>query len=119
MSAGFPRHVRLTAAKEYKKVFAEGRRVTSAGLVMLYRENGRDDARLGLAISKKHVKYAVHRNTVKRQVREFFRRHQGEVGGLDIVVLSRAALGRADKPEVGRQLGQLWRKLLKHSAGSS
>lgn len=111
MDAAFPRRLRLTRAADYREVFTESRRLTSPALVLLYRRNGLNYSRLGLAISKKHVKRAVRRNRVKRQVREYFRLHRQETPGLDIVVLSRRALEHADREQVVRQLGRLWGKL--------
>lgn len=79
--------------------------------MLLYRSNGMDGNRLGLAISKKHVRKAVQRNTIKRLVREIFRLRQLELTGIDIVMLSRTPLAVASREQVQRQLGQLWEKL--------
>ena len=45
--------------------------------------------RLGLVIAKKHVSKAVHRNRLKRVLRESFRLRQAEIPLVDIVVLAR------------------------------
>ena len=54
---------------------------------MLYRPNGLNGARLGLAIAKKCARRAVDRNRLKRLVRESFRAHVQSLPGVDIVVL--------------------------------
>jgi len=65
----------------------------------LYRKNDRDDARLGLAISRKNCRLAVERNRLKRIIRESFRTHRAALGGLDIVVMNRqGAETRANGP---------------------
>jgi len=51
---------------------------------VLYKDNGEQEARLGLAISKKLCKLAVGRNRLKRVARESFRLHRAELSGLDI-----------------------------------
>jgi len=56
---------------------------------VLYRSNDRDDARLGLAISRKNSRLAVERNRLKRIIRESFRTHRAALRGLDIVVMNR------------------------------
>jgi ribonuclease P protein component len=48
--------------------------------------NGLSHARLGLALSGKVIRRAVDRNALKRLIRESFRKNQGLLCGLDIVV---------------------------------
>jgi ribonuclease P protein component len=79
--------------------------------VILSRANGRDYARLGLAISRRHIVSAVKRNRVKRVVRESFRRHRDTLRGLDIVVVAQAATGAADKRTLAMSLARHWKKL--------
>jgi ribonuclease P protein component len=116
VNAGFPKQVRLTDAKDFRQVFAGAKRIAGAHLVLLYRCNELDFSRLGLAISKKHLKTAVKRNSAKRLVREYFRLHQDEIKGLDIIVLSRAGLESACKEEIRQALERLWWKLNKQCA---
>lgn len=115
-NAGYPKQLRLTDAKDFKRIFAEAKRIAGPHLVLLYRCTELDFPRLGLAISKKHLKTAVKRNCAKRLVREYFRLHQDEIKGLDIVVLSRAGLASAGKEEIKRALERLWWKLNKQCA---
>lgn len=116
MNAGYPKELRLTDAKEFKQVFAGAKRIAGPYLVLLYRCNELDFPRLGLAVSKKHLKTAVKRNYVKRAVREHFRRHRHEIRSRDIVVLSRAGLATASKEDIRVALEQLWWKLDKQCA---
>ncbi|MBN1378740.1 MAG: ribonuclease P protein component [Gammaproteobacteria bacterium] len=114
MNAGFPRSLRLTDSHEYNSVFSEARRLVTPGLVLLFRENGLNYDRLGLAISKKHIKQAVLRNLAKRLAREQFRLSQNRFSGVDIVILSRASLCKFDRQQIGQQLISLWEKLQSH-----
>ena len=116
MNAGYPKQLRLTDAKDFKQVFAGAKRIAGPHLVLLYRCNNLDFSRLGLAISKKHLKTAVKRNCAKRLAREYFRLHQDEVKGLDIIVLSRVGLSTAGKEEIRQALERLWWKLSKQCA---
>jgi ribonuclease P protein component len=60
--------------------------------------NGLDHARLGITVSRKVSTHAVVRNRIKRQIREYFRTCQNELGGLDLVVIARgAAAGQHSK----------------------
>jgi len=77
--------------------------------------NGSGQGRIGLIIAKRHVKRAVDRNRIKRQVRESFRHRRDQLPSLDIVVLARPGLASLDSSEVYRQLDKLWRKLAKQT----
>ena len=114
---GFPKAVRLTQPEEYRQVFAQAKRLSTVGLVLLYRTNNLAYHRLGLAISKKHIKRAVQRNLVKRLIREQFRGYRIHATGLDLVMLSRMPLGNANREQIHRQLQQLWERLNKQCNG--
>ncbi len=67
--------------------------------------------RLGLAISKKHVKAAAARNRIKRVARESFRLHQGLLGNLDVVVLAKPGTGAKANRDLFRSLLRHWNTL--------
>ncbi len=79
------------------------------------RDDGRETARLGLAIAKKHVRRAVGRNRIKRLARESFRRQQDTLKGLDIVVLAKPGIEKADNPTLFASLQQHWKRLQKRA----
>jgi ribonuclease P protein component len=64
--------------------------------------------RLGLAIAKKHLKLASHRNRLKRIVRESFRHKQSDFAGVDIVVLSRPDVVKKDPIQIRSALERHW-----------
>ena len=69
--------------------------------------------RLGLAISKKHLKKAVDRNRVKRLARASFQENQQQLQSLDIVVLLRNnRSSTATKEQINGELEQLWKQLI-------
>ncbi|MCB1758580.1 MAG: ribonuclease P protein component [Gammaproteobacteria bacterium] len=106
-SCRFDKRYRLADAKAYSRVFARPGRSVDQHFTVLWRANGLNRGRLGLAIAKKSLRLAVDRNRVKRIVRESFRHRQHDFVGVDIVVLSRNGVARA-KPEM------LWDSLEKH-----
>lgn len=53
--------------------------------------NGMRNARLGIIASKKILPSAVHRNHVKRIIREVFRQHKIKTCKLDLVVMVKRA----------------------------
>ena len=78
---------------------------------MLYRPSGRDSARLGLAVAKKRLKRAVDRNRIKRLIRESFRQQRDRLKGLDIVVLVKPGIEKADNRTLLDALRRHWRHL--------
>lgn len=81
--------------------------------MMRARRNGGDLPRLGLIISKKSIKRAIDRNLVKRIARESFRLCQVRLGGLDVVVMSRAGLGELSRPALRAVLDKHWDGLVR------
>jgi len=117
-SQTFPRHARLLSRAQFQSVFDQTQcRSTDRCLTILARKNGDERARLGLAISKRCAKNAVVRNRIKRMVRESFRHHQAELGGLDIVVLGREAAGYESKPGLHQSLQHHWQRVTEQCVG--
>jgi ribonuclease P protein component len=102
----FPRSVRLLRPEDFRLVFERPQRAKSAGLMVLARSNGLPHPRLGLAVSKKSLPLAVQRNRIKRLSRDVFRHLQHQLGGIDIVILSRHELARQDNARIRQALQQ-------------
>lgn len=115
-SAGFPRERRLLTPGEFLRVQTEGRSVDLGTLVVRVAPRARavdgptPGARLGLAISKR-AGNAVHRNRIKRLVREVFRHRAAAFAGLDLVVTARPGASDKALAEVERMFDELSRRL--------
>lgn len=82
----FPAQRRLTLAEDYNLVFKQPAiNLVVKPVRILAVPNNREHSRLGIKVSKRRVRLAVHRNRVRRIVREWFRR--SSFGAYDIVVL--------------------------------
>jgi ribonuclease P protein component len=69
-------------------MFSEGGRARGGALVVVVRENGLPETRLGLSVGKSIWKSAVRRNRVRRVFREAFRLHRRELpAGVDVVMI--------------------------------
>jgi len=77
---------------------------------VLYKKNTEQDARLGLAISRKHCRGAVGRNRLKRLVRESFRMNRAALKGLDVVVMNQPAATRASNKALFDSLNEHWQR---------
>lgn len=112
-SGRFTRSLRLLKPDDFKRVFAKASKLGGKSLTILVRINNLGHPRLGMAISRKHVKTAVGRNLIKRQVRESFRLHQDIIGGFDVVVLGKPGVNRLNRRELRLLLDKYWRELAK------
>jgi ribonuclease P protein component len=86
--------------------------------MVLGRLNQMGDARLGLAIAKKHVKLAVDRNRIKRVIRDSFRQHRKLLAGLDLVVLAKASTAGLSNEQLFSSLEAHWIRLAEIKATS-
>jgi len=116
---GFSPQLRLKKPVEYKKVFARPVKSSDQYFTLLAIKNDFDHPRLGLAIAKKNIRKAVHRNMIKRAVRENFRMQQQSLGNIDIVVLARSEAADASLELLRKSLEKHWLKLVSRCASCS
>ena len=117
----FSRQRRLLNAKDFRRVFDQADfKVSDQHLLILARPSLHDHSRLGLVIAKKGTKLAVHRNRIKRVVRDSFRTLCTQTNEfsppLDIVILSRKGLGELDNEAVHCLINKQWVRLRKKTA---
>lgn len=114
----FPPQSRLKKPAEYKKVFAKPVKSSDQYFTLLAIKNDFNHPRLGLAIAKKNIRKAVHRNVIKRTVRENFRMQQN-LGNIDVVVLARREAVDAPLELLRKSLEKHWLKLVTRCAPCS
>ncbi len=110
---GFPALSRLKKPQDFQLVRRNGRRFRSAHVVLNAFPNTQDSARLGVSVSKKYVRSAVHRNAIKRLVREYFRLHQHELPSIDVSVALLARIPTVAptvRTELYAELTRTWKK---------
>ncbi len=110
----FSRKQRLLLPSDYKFVFNQPTRSSDKLLTILAKRNESNDyARLGLAVAKKAVKTAVHRNRIKRLSREFFRLNQHRLACADYVILVRNGIDKMDNSVITQSLTKQFNYLRK------
>lgn len=118
MPARFRPRQRLKTRAEFDRVFRRGQRLDGRLFTLVVATNGRDEDRIGLAVSRK-VGGSVVRNRAKRLLREGFRLlvREGR-SALDVVVLAKPELARLGLREVRRELEQRLRRAGRTPAGA-
>ncbi|NIB39493.1 ribonuclease P protein component [Pseudomaricurvus alkylphenolicus] len=116
-SKTFPKSLRLLNASDFQSVFDDAPvRAPHPQVLILSRPNEKSYPRLGLVIAKKNIRLAVQRNRIKRILRETFRQHQDQLGGLDAIVLARRGLDELSNPELHKLLNKQWQRIIKKCA---
>ncbi|MCF1431053.1 MAG: ribonuclease P protein component [Shewanella sp.] len=113
----FSRELRLLTPAQFKSVFSNPIKASSAEITLLAIPNSENHPRLGLTVAKKHVRRANQRNRVKRLVRESFRLNQHNLPAIDIVVLVRGGVLTMENAELNKLIEKLWRKLSRRCNG--
>ena len=108
----FPKSIRLLNAKDYSEVFSSvDIKVSTQYFLCLARKQASPQARLGIIVAKKNIRFAVNRNKIKRLLRESFRLNTHKLPALDIVVLAKKGADCTDNTRLQNELDYLWRKL--------
>lgn len=111
----FKRKKRLTHKKQFNAVFEKPKKFVSPEFLFLVRPNDCNNARLGLALSKRFVAKASNRNRLKRVFRESFRAQQ--LPHVDIVALARSNLAQTNNKALFTRLVKTWQKINAYYTG--
>ena len=80
----------------FRRLYRSGKNAANRYLVLYCRGNGSKGNRIGITVNAK-LAHAVHRNRVRRQLREIYRLNEHRFArGYDIVVVARSAAVDAD-----------------------
>ena len=111
---GFPRALRLRKPGEFRRVYANGRRLSNEFFTINVEANALEQPRLGMSVAVRTLGSAVARNRVRRLIRESFRHHQaGMQPPVDVIVGVRTAARAAPVQELRASLERLWQKLMR------
>jgi ribonuclease P protein component len=108
----FPPQRRMRRPAEFKRAYAQGRRLGNELFTVNAVPNGLGSARLGMSVAARNLKAAVARNRIRRLIRESFRSHLRGLPALDLVIGVRAAVLEADNARVRERLDALWNKIV-------
>ncbi len=112
----FPRSSRICRKSDFQVVFDHGVRWSTRHLRAVVHEAGREESRLGLAVSRK-VGNAVVRNKLKRRLREIFRCEKGASPcHRDMILIPRPGCSDLDFQSLKEQVVDLLSRSVKSKA---
>ncbi|MGC8926395.1 MAG: ribonuclease P protein component [Myxococcota bacterium] len=88
MRESFPQCLRISTKRDIQLLKDSDRKLKGKYVVIIYRENGLDFARLLPVVSSK-VGNAVMRNRIKRKIREVFRKRVKSLSGYDLMIIAK------------------------------
>ncbi len=111
----FNKNAKLIKTDEFSSVFNFRKRIAGKFLAIHYQPNMLEHARLGLVVGKKVAKLAVHRNYMRRVLREFFRIQQHEINHVDLVMRVQKKFERTDFDLIKQEVDTLIKKINQRS----
>jgi ribonuclease P protein component len=103
----FPRAARLLNRAAFDEVFRAGQSAGSNFFRVLVTPAKGDQARLGITVPKRVVKFAHDRNRIKRLLREAFRLSRAQFPAIDLVILARGSIASADNPSLRQDITRI------------
>jgi len=104
---GFSASYRILKSKDFLKLSFQGKTLKTPAFKVQILANKLDHPRLGVTVSKHASKKACIRNSIKRQIRENFRKNKHLLPPVDIIFIANAltaALKRKQLSLEGRRL---------------
>ncbi len=108
---GLSRRNRLRTSADFAGLSRGTKRIVGPAFQIRHTPGDREQARLGLAISRRVSRRAVQRNRIKRQVRESFRHHRISLPAMDILVIARQGAAERDNTSLRTELESLFDRL--------
>jgi len=99
----FDKSGRLRKRTEFKAVAAEGRKVYLPDFIIIMAVSVFPYSRIGVTVSRK-VGNSVHRNRIKRLVREFFRNNRDLFLSADYSIIARSGAVKLEYTEVCQEI---------------
>lgn len=103
--------VSLKNKQDFNNVYKNGKVFGNRNFTLHYIKNGMDTNRLGVVVSKKVSKRAVHRNKIRRQVKNYMRQYNGELkNGYDMIISAKSSCLDEDYKVLTKSLNHLFYK---------
>ena len=107
----FPPSHRLRSPNQFKRAYAQGKRLANEHFTVSAVPNDLAGARLGMSIAARNLRRAVDRNRIRRLIRESFRMHHHHLPCVDLVIGARSSVAMTDNASLACALQRLWDKV--------
>ena len=109
----YPKAKRILKPDEFKSVFNKPLfKVHQTHFMAFAYDSDQEQARLGMAITKKRIPTAVARNTIKRIIREQFRHKHPELPALDLVFILKKSTKDLSNDQMRQQVNDILAKTI-------
>jgi len=113
----FTRQQRLLNADDFQRVFDNTKfKASTRELLVLGAANDLGNSRIGFIIAKKNIRTAVHRNRIKRLIREYFRVNCSDLESADLIIMARRGFDKRSNSEINSAFSELWKKIIRQSS---
>lgn len=109
---GLTKQAKLIKTDDFSSVFNFRKRISTQYLAFHYQPSFHAQARLGLVVGKKTAKLSVHRNYMRRVLRECFRLQQHEISGVDLIIRVQKNFSKANFMQIKQEFDGLMAKLI-------
>ena len=113
----FPPSHRLRSPAQFKRAYAQGKRLANEHFTVSVVPNELTWPRLGMSIAARNLRRAVDRNRKRRLIRESFRMHRSGLPCVDLVVGARTSVIGVDNASLAAALQRLWGKVAASCVG--
>lgn len=113
LDAKFPSELKLLKTDEFSSVFNFRKRIVAPTLILHYQSNQLGFPRMGLVVSKKIARLSVHRNYMRRVLRELFRKNKSNFNSIDFVIRPQKSFCAKNYNEIVQEFDMLVSKLNK------
>ena len=101
----------IPSSEGFDRIFSTpDKKVSSKHFLLLSKENGLGVARIGVAVRKKDIRLAVHRNKIKRKIKGSFVAKALNLAPADYVVLVKKNISQ-NGVMIKKELDDLWDKI--------
>ena len=107
--SGFSASYRILKSKDFQKLSFRGKALRTPALKVQILENKLDHPRLGITVSKHASKKANIRNSIKRQIRENFRRNKRFLPPVDVVFIANASTVELKRKQLSVETSRLFK----------
>lgn len=94
---------RIKKNEDFQLIYRKGKSVANRQFVVYRLDNQVTHFRLGISVSKK-IGNAVHRNRIKRAIRESFTKHKRDIVAADFIVIARQPADQMSVEEINKSL---------------